>query len=441
MMFRFIFASLLFVLLGAQGAFAQLLPRGLGAVYLNGREYNSNTPYYDATGGSSTLSERFDMDFKGDFLGTGEAGTDLKKLYDNIKSYDNTRGFSGGSLADQLELGSQRADVKTSLSARVIGFGYGYSDKWTFLLGLPIMSASVDADINVYGNNNALAIKNKLGDAAFDELKNGLDEASRVNKSTILDKIQNDYRYKDIRHWEYTGLGDVLVGGRTGWDFANKSGPGYSLLLTTYLSLPTGPQYDPDALAQVPLSRGYYAVDVTTDHKLQWQYFNLGSEVGGALALPHKTERRVPEGQEVLVSADRKVKVAWAPGPETWVSAYGGIGTGAYQSRYKIGWNEDFPDQFNGPIAGDYETMGRDMSSREIYHEISFTLSTVDYYKSQKFFMPFILTATAHESVAGRRTLSKKYFELTFMTFFTTPGRQDAPTAGSNYAMNKSKKN
>jgi hypothetical protein len=55
--------------------------------------------------------------------------------------------------------------------------------------------------------------------------------------------------------------------------------------------------------------------------------------------------------------------------------------------------------------------------------------------------MPFILTATAHESVAGRRALGKKYFELTFMTFFTTPGRQDAPTAGSSYAMNNSKKN
>jgi hypothetical protein len=416
---------------------AQVLPRGVGAVYMGTRQYSSGTPYFDINGKPTTLSERFDMNYNGSFLRSGKAGTDLKKLYDNIRAFESVKGGQERTMADDLELGVQKATVDLQFDAKVLGFGYGLTDKWTLLLGIPIMRASIAADIDVSGNNNALAIKNRLGDAAFDELKAGLDEASRINRNTILSKINDEYKYKDISYWEYAGLGDLLIGGRTSWDFPKAKGPSYSLLLTTYLSLPTGPQYDPDALAQVPISRGFTALDITSDHKFKWERLTLGSELGGAFGLPQKTQRRVPVGSEVLITADRKVDVNWSPGPETWVSAYAGVGTPTYQATYKLGINEDHPDTFSGPIEGDYDLMGEEASSQEIYHQLIFTVSTVDSYNSNKFFMPFIINLTGHQSIGGRTTLGKRYVELTFMTFFKTPAAgRDSSKTGDGVAMN-----
>ena len=421
-----LFSILLFTSVWATSGYSQILPQGIGAVYLGSRQYSSGTPYYDASGNPTTLSERFDMNFSGEFLKSGKAGTDLKSLYDNLRAYESSKGGQDHTMADDLQLGVQKAQVDMKFDAKVFGLGYGLNKKWTLLLGVPIMSASIAADINVTGYNNALVIKNRLGDAAFDELKDGLDKASQINRMTILSKIQDEYRYKDISYWEYTGIGDILIGGRTAWDYQFQNKPSYSLQLTSYLSLPTGPKYDPDALAQIPVSRGFAALDVTSDHKFKWDMFTLGSELGGAIGLPQKTVRRVPVGNEVLVTPDRKTEVMWSPGPETWVSAYAAIGPSAYQAQYKLGMNEDFPDKFSGPIEGAYDIMGKENSSQEIYHQLIFNLSTVDYYNSQKFFMPFILTLTAHETIAGRAILGKRYVELTFMTFFKTPAHRES---------------
>jgi hypothetical protein len=99
--------------------------------------------------------------------------------------------------------------------------------------------------------------------------------------------------------------------------------------------------------------------------------------------------------------------------------------------------NEDHPDTFSGPIEGDYKIMGQENSSQEIYHQLNFTLSTVELFNSNKFVMPFILTLTGHQSIGGRTTLGKRYVELTFMTFFKTPAaRDDASSPGKSLAMN-----
>jgi hypothetical protein len=421
----------------SEAAQAQMLPKGIGAVYVGNRQYSSGTPYFDVNGKPTTLSERFDMNYNGSFLRSGTAGTDLKSLYDNIRAFEAAKSTQEPTLADDLQLGIQKAQVDVSFDAKILGFGYGLNERWTLLLGVPIMRATIAADIDVTGANNALMIKNRLGDAAFDELKDGLDQASRINRMTILSKIQDEYAYKDISYWEYYGLGDILIGGRTNWNFATAKKPTYSLMLTTYLSLPTGPQYDPDALAQVPVSRGFTALDVTSDHKFKWDLFTLGGELGGAIGLPQKTKRRVPVGSEVLITPDRKVEVNWSPGPETWISAYAGVGTSLYQAQYKLGMNEDHPDTFSGPIDGDYNIMGQENSSQEIYHQVNFTLTTVDAYNDNKFFMPFILTLTGHQSLGGRTTLGKRYVELTFMTFFKTPAAGESKSAsGRSLATN-----
>lgn len=425
-------------ILTAGQAEAQVLPKGIGAVYVGSRQYSSGTPYFDVNGKPTTLSARFDMNYNGPFLRSGKAGTDLKSLYDNIRAFESSKGTYEHTMADDLQLGVQKAQVDINFDAKVLGLGYGLTEKWTLLLGIPIMRATIAADLDVTGSNNALAIKNRLGDAAFDELKDGLEKASKINRTTILSKIRDEYAYKDISYWEYAGLGDILIGGRTSWDFVRSKRPNYSLMLTTYLSLPTGPQYDPDALAQIPVSRGYTALDITSDHKFKWEWLTLGSELGGALALPQKTTRRVPVGSEVLITPDRKTEVNWSPGPETWVSGYASVGTSLYQAQYKVGLNEDHPDKFSGPIEGDYATMGQDNSSQEVYHQLIFTLTTVESYNSKKFFMPFILTLTGHQSVGGRTTLGKRYVELTFMTFFKTPAARDQlSSSGQGLAMNE----
>ena len=418
-----------FALTTADYAFADNLPVGVGAIGIGGRQYVGEPVYYDQSGSASTLGERFNSKFDAACMSSGKCGTDLKKLYENIKKYDTSNAGAEQSLADQLSLGSQHGRVKTDLSIKVVGMAFGITDKITVFAAVPIINASLDADIDVVGDNNAAMIKEKLGDAAFDDLKSGLDQASRLSKAAILAKITDEYRYGSINHWEYNGIGDIAVGARTGWSFKQNALPKYALALSSQINFPTGPQYNPDSLTQMDLSRGYKSLDLSSDHRLTWRRAAIGSEIGGGFGIPQETVRRVPEGDEQLVAADRKSSVHVQPGMDTKLALYGILGNSTFRGQYRLGSDAHHADTFSGPIAGNYRGLDEKTASKVFYHEAAFTVTTVRAYKEKKSMLPYILTLTARNSLAGANTTAGPSFDLSFMTFFSTPMQRNATMA------------
>jgi hypothetical protein len=412
-------------------AFAQNLPAGTGLIAVGGRQYVGDPVFYDQSGQASSLGAHFNSDFNSDCMSSGKCGTDLKKLYDNIKKYDTSAGSSQQSIADQLTLGSQRGTVKSDLSVKAVGLGFGLSDKITVFAIVPIIKASLDADIDIQGENNAAAIKAKLGDAAFDDLKAGLDQASHLSRASILSKITDEYQYQSIDHWEYNGIGDIAIGARTGWKYHGVLAPRYTLGLTSQMNFPTGPQYDPDSLAQMSLSRGYKSIDLLTDHRLAWKNTALGSELGGGVGIPQDTVRRVPVGDEELIAPDRKSLVHIQPGIDTKAAVYGIVGNTTYRGQYKLGVASHHADTFSGSLAGNYGGMGQKTVTNDVYQEATLIYTTTKSYKQKKSLIPLLLSLTARNSLAGLNTTTGKSFELSLMTFFSTPMNRTEKTLRS----------
>ena len=131
------------------------------------------------------------MDFNAAKMASGAAGADLKRLYDELKKYDSENTGSKG-IADQMDFGHLRGNVNSQIQAKFVGGAYGISKRWNIFVGVPFIQASVDADLAYDGQNNAQAVKNRLGNVAFQEIKDGLDKASRLSAQDAKDKIQNE---------------------------------------------------------------------------------------------------------------------------------------------------------------------------------------------------------------------------------------------------------
>jgi hypothetical protein len=415
----------------ASHAAAQTLPAGTGSIIIGGRQYVGDPVFFNQSGESSALASRFSSNFDSACISSGKCGTDLKKLYENIKKYDSSSGSSERSLADQLTLGSQRGTVNSKIAAKAIGLGFGITDRITIYGIIPLLDASVDADIDIEGTNNAAAIKNKLGDAAFDELKRGLDQASQFSKSSLLAKITDDYGYRSINHWEYKGIGDIAVGARTAWSVHGTNAAKFSLGLSSQINFPTGPQYDPDSLTQMTLSRGYKSLDLLSDHRVTMGKWALGGELGGGYGLRYDTVRRVPIGDEVLIDADRKNNVSVQPGMDTKGSIYGILGNSSVRGQYKLGVANHHADTFSGPIEGNYVGMGEQTATHEVYHEATLTYSSVRAYKHKISTIPFMVSLSGRDPISGQNVTSGRSFELAFIGFFSTPMHKSDRVRGS----------
>lgn len=402
-------------------ALAQVLPRGIGVLSLGARQVWADSGYYDENGDLKSLGSKLDVDFEPGTMRSGKAGTNLKKLYDNIKKYDTNSGSGQNSIGDKLNLGSQRGIVKPSIAAKIFGIGFGVTKNVTLFAGSSFIDAKNSTDIVFSGTNNALDIKAQLGDAAFDELKAGLDEASKLSRDTVLTLIHETNQYKDFSHWQYKGLGDSQVGFFTGLTAPIRKGQTYSLGVQGQMTLPTGPAYDPDSLTQLPLSQNTKSLGLSTDHRITWSYFAAGAELGGDYKFPYDRLQRVPEDGESLIPITRKSSVHIQPGLSTNVSLYSLFGNATYRGQYRFGLSRTYPSKYSGSLAGDYNSLGRATGSDEAYQELSMIITTVKIYKQRKFFAPFILTLTGHDSVFGRNTTLKKYLQLTLIVIFSSP--------------------
>lgn len=407
--------------------FAQLLPVGVGAYTFGYRQFNGDPSYFDGSGANHSVGSKFDQDFNSEQMASGANGADLQRLYRGLKQYDaqsadaSADGNASSDVADQLNLGRLRGDVKAKVEAKYIAMAYGVHPKWTVYFGVPFVTATVDTSLNYSGVNNAQNVQNKLGDLAYDELQTGLQKASQLSASSVTNTIENDYGYAPIDHWEYKGLGDVFLGARTQYNLQGNAAQRNSVLVAYQLDLPTGHSDDPDILTDTPIGRGYYATSVTASPKSTFGRAFIGGEFGLTYGFARQTQRRVPLANESLVPANRKADVTWQPGQDGKFAAIVGVEGQVVQSQYKIGGVNHTRDHYRGSLAGNYDALESNSTSQVRYHEASIQFSSVKAYHAKQFAVPFILSLTAHSTLAGRNISNSQYFEISIMSFFKGP--------------------
>lgn len=402
---------------------AGLLPEGVGLYQYGYRSLTEQSVRYDEHGDQVPLGDKFNKKLTGARLLDGSGGAELKRLVSELAKYGE-----GANLVDTLDLGSVNGDVKANVSAQIFALGYGLSRNWTLFMGIPWVDATVTTEITHEGNNNAAAIRQRLGGLAFAELADGLQRASQITAAQVKDSIEAA-GYAPIDKWSHAGPGDLKIGAKTGFDARLSRSTGFNLGLTASLDAPTGYVEDPDILTDVSFGKGYYSLALSSVQSFVFfKTLATGFDVTYAENLPTTMEKRVPEGEEDLIAADRKTSVDLQPGDDMDAGVFlglTGVAGGWIDTSYRLGSKRHFSDKYSGELEGNYQALAKGTSTYQSYHEVAFTLTSVQAYQRKKIAVPFMLSLKAHYPLEARNSADERYYEAQIASFFSTPAARD----------------
>lgn len=387
-----------------------LLPEGIIAWQGGYRSYKSQENAFDSNFQLRPIGADYTMQFDNDMLLNGKGGKDLQRLATVLQSV-------GDPSETRLDLGVLKQHVSADISATVFGLAYGASKDLTLFIGAPWTTAVVRNKIEFTGTNNAQAILNSLGNIAFDELRKGLEQASRLDVATIRNSIESE-GYGPIDHWQYSGLGDLQLGVKTAFNIELIENMPVLFEYSPSMSLPTGHADDPDLINDIGLGKGYISVAQSLVERMQiTTYFAIGMDQMYAYNLDARVKRRVPESNESVVAADRKTSVLYNPGDDYELGTSLELGTGMFKGTLRFSDHRHFADQYTGSIEGNYDKLSFNSNTELITHEICFSMNTVDAFQRKEFAIPFIARLTASLPAAGLNSPSFEYYEFSFTSF------------------------
>lgn len=395
------------------------LPPGVGAYQLGTRSYQTVDSRYDNSGQRVSLAKPLDRDLAGKNLLEGAGGDQLKTLAAALADYD---GGKDGLLND-LSLGSLRGEVKADVQASYLGGAYGLSKHFSIFGGVPYIRAETNASLQFIGANNALAIKDRLGGLAFDELKAGLARAAAVGVQDVTQEISNA-GYNSIDHWENRGFGDLVLGTQAAWNQGIARHVRWGTGFTAKVTAPTGRADDPDSLTDVALGRGYFGFTLGTTQRLQlFRYLVTGADAAYTVNANARADRRLPEHGEALVAKDRERRVSLNPGDDAdgavVFGANGAIPSGpGVAALAKFGKARHFGDRYHGSTPGDYALLSANSDTAETFGELSVDVDTVALFQARRFLIPLVATIAYHRTLSGENTNDTAYYEATLTSFF-----------------------
>lgn len=395
----------------AGNALAQnLLPEGIVAWQAGYRSYRSQENAFDSNFQLRPIGADYTMRFDNDMLRSGKAGKDLQRLATVLDSV-------GDPAETRLDLGVLKQNVTADISASIFGFAYGASKDLTIFAGIPWTTAEVRNHVEFTGTNNAQAILDRLGNMAFDELRAGLEQASRLDAATIRSAIESE-GYGPIDRWSYSGIGDTILGGRTAFDIELIEGWPVAFEYSPSISLPTGHSDDPDLINDVPLGKGYISLAQSLTQKIRLaDNLLLGMDQMYAYNMDARVKRRVPEDNESVVAASRKTTVLYNPGDDVELGAFMEARAGMYGARLRFGDRIHFEDRYSGSIVGNYDKMAASTDTELLSWEAGLSVNTVESFQKKEFPVPLILGFNASFPIAGQNSPNFEYYEVAFTSF------------------------
>ena len=394
----------------------ELLPRGIGIFQLGQRQYGALDSYFDDSGNKQPLGNKLSRDLSGSQLGGGGSGSDLKRLVSELGRYEDD---NGRSLASDLDLGRVEGDIDVNVKTQIFGFAYGITSRWTGFFGIPYIDSTVDAKLSHVGTNNADAIRQQLGDLAYDELDNGLVQASQINTATLYNQIAAN-GYQSIDHWQHKGFGDLRVGAKTAFRQPTPKHVKAGATITSTLLVPTGYVEQPDVLTDISFGTGYYSLALGAEEAVTFRkQLQVGVAASGQYNFPTEKSMRVPEDRETMTGPDRQTNVDVRPGHDYSASTYGGWDFGLVDLRYRQGFERHLQDKFSGNLKGNYQTLSNGTAVWKHYHEASIRIDTVESFQRNRFVYPMHVALNHRQLIKGVNATNETYYELQLNAFFS----------------------
>jgi hypothetical protein len=405
----------------ALAQFAGVVPEGVLAVVGAQRTYVDQSKTWNSKGNRVSLNQRAQLRFDGEHLLRGEGGAKLQALAQELQRYDpNTNNPT--SLLKRLDLGTLNVGGSAKLNIRYIGLALGLPARSTFFVAAPLVDINVKTSFKLSGQNNANAIRDELGNLAYEELRSGLAQAGQLVERDVKASIEAA-EYTGVDSWRYHNFADVIAG--VTFDIIPPADPtqdlDFSLQGETFMSLPTGHVDNPDVLADVGIGTGAWGFGLGLTPSYRWSQltFSLESNIMGYL--PSQQKMRIPEIDETIIPASRRTTVQVQTGLDWGMSAVVDAKFGWFQPQYRLAWKRHERDSIKGKISGNYGLLMNGTQKQQFEQSLWLYFSTIDLFKEKLFPLPLRVKVAGNQLFKGFNSFDNTYFELQLVSFLPTP--------------------
>ena len=401
-MFRFFFAALVLLTLLPDLARAQdteTLPSGISSPQIRvgivsglGETWGSDHNLYNL---GETRSVPFDAQT-------------LAKVNSQAQALINALNLLGTQgLGSQINLGTLNVNTTPQVNYFAPVFAYGLNDKWTIGVGLPVVNYQNHIQLSSSGSNLDF-YRQQLGDIpAINNLQN-------INLAVEAQKVIVAKGYLPLQDRNETYLADAEIA-------LMHRLPDYdqwSFMHSITLTLPTGPQYNPDDLMAL---NTFGRTSITNGLVAAYQVrprWNLIPYASLDTPIPDRVSRRVPTSEDdLLPDADTKQTVTRYLGMTTTVGGdvkWDATNNWQFKTGTAFAWHAE--DVYEG--SGRMDLLEENTDSYVQIVKAGISYSTITAYKQKLAKIPSKISLEISDTVDGRNIERQLRTDITAMMFF-----------------------
>lgn len=385
---------------------AKVLPKGIRNVQYMGLLSNASSKYTE-TGDNLSVAEPLFKDLSFDNFLSGSIDAKDKATIQNIM---NRTGLSGPD-----SFGQSTGDINVDAIANVPIFAYGFTNKLTVAVAVPIVRYAFSVSYGVRQNN--LENYEAVEAAILETGKYGGVEEFYEKLGTPIQTKLEDYGYNQPQSEQGTKLGDIRVISR--YQLLNNKINRFSLI--GELTVPTGEDQDINRVVDVATGDGQFDIGAgfAYDYLLS-RDFTFVSQAVYTVQLADTNPERIPLQFDSKASPDIDSSTSRDLG-DFLTSQAGivfnrfGINIGAIYG-YQI---KDSDSYTGNQFSSQRYTWLEDDTGQEM-HTAQFVLGydTISLFRQKKFFMPLMVNLTHLRVLDGRNVVSDPMTTLNLSVFF-----------------------
>jgi hypothetical protein len=386
---------------------AQVLPKGVVAVILDGKYY-------------FPFDKKFDKEGKKEDIDADSNANLNSNVFAGLRLVEQFFGMAPGSASIGRSVVSfeyQGQDFMPLLQ-------YGLTDRLTVGAKIPYywrknkVEARLDTTAATVGKNpfvNSLTPLSVPGTVPLTTadaqhlIGGGLD----INGDGIIEI--RGFGFKPLKTSSRKGIADIEIGGRYQYFKTDK----WRLAFTGGVRMPTGEVDDPDDLGDIGIGSGAYTLLFQFNH----DYIGIKNLVLNAtlrydLVFPNRERLRIPDDVNQPITANKEnVDRDIGDAIELEVSgAYEFLKGFTFSSLYKYGYK--LKNRVSGDRDFSYESLESETRATQHVGIASLYYSTIPLFQAKKFPLPMAAGVSYRNRFAGTNVLRSQYISLTLGFYF-----------------------
>ncbi len=386
---------------------AQVMPKGVVSVILDGKYYFPIEKKFDNDGKKEAIAADYNANFNSTF-------------FPSLSQVESFFHLPTGSAS----IGNSVISFKYGGYEFIPLLQYGVTDRLTVGTRIPFfwrkneVKAVLDTSKATIGKNAALNILVPLSvpgtiRLTTQDVQNMIGRGLDINGDGKIDI--SGFGFKPVRSWSDNGVSDIEIGGKYQYIKTDK----WQLAFTGGVRFPTGKVDDPDSLVDIEFGDGAYTLLFQSQNDfIGIKNLLLNATFRYDLVLPHKERLRVPNSvHQPLTINEENVDRNIGDRIEIEVSGIYDFFNGfSFSLLYKYG--SKFKDHVSGNRGFNYKSLEDETNTEEHVGIASLCYSTIPLYQAKKFPIPLTASVSYRNRFAGVNILNSQYISLTFAIYF-----------------------